>query len=251
MISILIFCHRKKEANILHKLCGYCTTLMGKEALIYDLYESSSKLQMNEQSVEERRFWDIVIFEVNSRDDILELRRVRELFPEAALMIIAGAEISPEWYVIPAIHPVMLIRKPFDRQKTLDAICQIVVYCYKQREQDAYTHSLVIRSGDERRYFRYTQILFLEAREKKLFLHSEQEELAFYGSLREMEKVLPEYFIRCHRSYIVNFMYISRLNLSQGILHIRDKFVIPVSKRYKTNINVLLESDMKEEQNYE
>ena len=81
-----------------------------------------------------------------------------------------------------------------------------------------YTHRLFVRIGEERRYFHYTQILYLEAREKKLILHSGQEELSFYGSLREMEKVLPEYFVRCHRSYIVNFMHISRLDLSQDNL---------------------------------
>lgn len=239
MISILIFCHKKKEADILHKLCGYCTALMEKEALIFDVYGPLPELQMNEKSIE-RRSWDIIIFEVRSIKDISELRKIRKLFPEAALMIVAEPEIPPEKYVFPDFHPVMLLNKPFDRQKALEAVCQILRYCYRQREREAYTHSLIIRSGEERRYFRYTQILFLEAREKKIILYSDREELAFYDSLHRMEKILPEYFIRCHRSYIVNFMYISRLNISQGVLHICDKFVIPVSKKYKNNINNLL-----------
>ena len=32
MVSILIFCHKKKEADILHKLCGCCAALTGDEA---------------------------------------------------------------------------------------------------------------------------------------------------------------------------------------------------------------------------
>lgn len=243
MISVLIFCHKKKEADILHKLCGCCAALTGDEAQVTDLYGSSLGAQMEKGT---GRVWDLLIFEMSSSEDISEAARFRKLYPESAFMIITEPEISPEWYVTPELCPTLLLLKPLDRPRAMEAIRRMMAYCYEQREKEAYTHSLVVRSGEERRYFRYTQILFLEAREKKLILYSGQEKLAFYGSLREMERVLPEYFIRCHRSYIVNFMHISKLNISQGVLHIHDQFVIPVSKKYKANVNILLESGMED-----
>lgn len=245
MVSILIFCHKKKEADILHKLCGCCAALTGDEAQVTDLYGSSLEEQM-EKGI--GRVWDLLIFEMNSSEDISAAVSFRRMYPESAFLIITEPGLSPEWYVTPELCPTLLLQKPLDRSRTMEAIRRMMAYCYEQREKEAYTHSLVVRSGEERRYFRYTQILFLEAREKKLILYSGQEKLTFYGSLREIERVLPEYFIRCHRSYIVNFMHISRLNISQGVLHIHDQFVIPVSKKYKANVNILLESSMEGKQ---
>lgn len=243
MVSVLIFCHKKKEADILHKLCGYCTGMMGAEVQISDVYGASLRAQTGRSSGMNHS-WDMLIFEISSEEDLSELKRLRNLFPEAELLIIASPGMSPERYVIPDLHPVMLLMQPLNRPRALEAIRQMFTHHYRKREREVYTHRLVIRIGEERRYFHYTQILFLEAREKKLILHSEQEELAFYGSLREMKKVLPEYFVRCHRSYIVNFMHISRLDLSQDLLYIDERFVIPISKKYKNNVKVLPEDSV-------
>lgn len=244
MISVLIFCHKKKEADILHKLCGYCTGMMGAEMQVCDIYGASLRKQ-TERTAEHGHSWDILIFEISSEEDLSELKRLRNIFPEAELLIIASPRISPERYMVPSLHPIMLLMQPVNRQRALEAIRQVLTYHYRRREREMYTHRLFVRIGEERRYFHYTQILYLEAREKKLILHSGQEELSFYGSLREMEKVLPEYFVRCHRSYIVNFMHISRLDLSQDLLYIDERFVIPISKKYKNNVNILPEDRVK------
>lgn len=242
MISILIICHKKNEADILQQLCGYCTALMSNETLICEAYSEEERLTGL------RRTWDMLLFEADTGEDLSVLRELREQLPEASLLLIAGADLVPEQYVTPHLYPSMLLRKPFDRQKAFDAVRQLLAGYYRRRERES-AQRLMIRRGDNRRYFHYTQILFLEAKEKKLILYSEQEELAFYGSLREMEKVLPKYFIRCHRSYIVNSMHISRLNLSQGILHVEEKFVIPISRRYKSKVGIQLADSVEMSEN--
>lgn len=236
MVSILIFCHKKKEANILQQFCGYCMAMLGDEVLVCDVYWDERRIVSLERS------WDMLFFEINGKEDLTEVKRWREQLPDAVFLIILGAVLLPEHYIVPSMRPDMVLRKPLDRQKILNALHQLLIYYYRCRERES-VHRLMIRSGDEKRYFRYTQILYLEASNKKLILYSKYEKVVFYGSLREMENVLPEYFIRCHRSYIVNFMYISRLNLSKGILYVCEKFVIPISKTYKNKINIRLENN--------
>lgn len=68
-------------------------------------------------------------------------------------------------------------------------------------------------SGGEIYYFHYEEIQYLEARDKKIILHVNKYEISFYSSLQKLEKILPDYFIRCHRSYIVNFMFIQKADL--------------------------------------
>lgn len=94
MISVLIFCHKKKEADILHKLCGYCTGMMGAEMQICDIYGASLRKQ-TERTAEHGHSWDILIFEISSEEDLSELKRLRNIFPEAELLIIASPRISP------------------------------------------------------------------------------------------------------------------------------------------------------------
>lgn len=236
MISILIFCHKKKEADILQKLCGYCMAVMGNEALVCDIYSDERRIASLERS------WDMLFFEINGKEDLTEAIRWREQLPDAIFLMIVSPSLSPERYVIPCLHPDMVLRRPLDRQRIQCALRQLFIHYYQYRERES-CHRFIIHTGDEKRYFHYTQILYLEANNKKLTLYSEQEEVVFYGSLRKLENILPEYFIRCHRSYIVNFMYVSRLNLSKGILYVCEKFVIPISKTYKNRMHIQMEND--------
>ena len=53
------------------------------------------------------------------------------------------------------------------------------------------------------------------------------------GSLNAVEKELPQEFIRCHRSYIVNRLHIERLNLPEMAVYLANGERIPVSRSYK------------------
>ena len=48
---------------------------------------------------------------------------------------------------------------------------------------------------------------------------------------------------------VVNSMHISRLNLSQGILHVEEKFVIPISRRYKSKVGIQLADSVEMSEN--
>ena len=65
-------------------------------------------------------------------------------------------------------------------------------------------------------------------------------EISFYSSLQKLEKSLPDYFIRCHRSYIVNFMFIQKADLINGEFYLNKKTVIPISQKYKAKLAKML-----------
>ena len=88
MISILIFCQNKQLADELHSLCSYNVALMSNEQLIVWKYDGVIlKLQeLNNQS----KTPDFIIYEVKAEKDVKELDRLRGLWPEAEIMIIAS-----------------------------------------------------------------------------------------------------------------------------------------------------------------
>lgn len=53
-------------------------------------------------------------------------------------------------------------------------------------------------------------------------------------SLKHVEQVLPgKYFFRCHKSFIMNFMYFSELHISEDVIHLDNKALIKLSKHKK------------------
>lgn len=240
-MKILIYCHRRKDVDTLQKICRACSVLMKEEELRFAIYTDRDSL------VDVSGFWDMLLFEINCGEDLAALQGLRRRAADARLLIAAGRHIPPEWYVIPSLCPDILLRRPYDSPKVARTVHQLFACCYEDRDRSS-LQRLVVRSGSEKRYFQYGQVLYLEARDKKLILCSREGFTEFYGSLQEMERTLPAYFIRCHRSYIVNAMYVSTLNLSQGILHISEQYVIPVSKKYKRYVNSRMASIVKDEQ---
>ena len=48
-----------------------------------------------------------------------------------------------------------------------------------------------------------------------------------------MEKKLPENFLRCHRSYIVNMSKVTAVKVSQSLIEVQDNLQVPLSRSYK------------------
>lgn len=79
-------------------------------------------------------------------------------------------------------------------------------------------------------------IYYIEAREKKIFIRTKQEEYGFYDTIENMEKKLPENFLRCHRSYIVNMSKVTAVKLSQSLIEIQNELQVPLSRSYKKTV---------------
>lgn len=76
-------------------------------------------------------------------------------------------------------------------------------------------------------------ILFIEALKDYVILHTRNEKYTIHSTMKDIEKKLPEeYFIRVHRSFIINMKNIKSIDSS--IVHIEDhKKSIPIGGSYK------------------
>lgn len=67
-------------------------------------------------------------------------------------------------------------------------------------------------------------------------IHTNSEKITLRKKISEMEEILPnEYFVRCHRSYIVNLKYIKSITKSNVVLE--SGFKIPISRGKYKEIN--------------
>ena len=113
MISILIYCHKEREAKELCQLCRYCIALLGDDHLLPHMYydeldslRGRAVLQMGTGSMLEQREKrglpdlvksigmspDMILFEIRGQADLLQLEKIRRCFPDALLAILADSQ---------------------------------------------------------------------------------------------------------------------------------------------------------------
>jgi two-component system, LytTR family, response regulator LytT len=100
--------------------------------------------------------------------------------------------------------------------------------------EDAVKESIVITTGRVTQRILIQDILYLESRNNKLevVLARTGQRRAVYTTLDGFEQSHPvKMLIRCHKSYIVNFLYIEQYASDKFVL--RDGAVIPISRIYK------------------
>lgn len=75
----------------------------------------------------------------------------------------------------------------------------------------------------------YSDIVFFESQKRKLFIHTFEDNYAIYRKIDEVEKTAPDYFIRCHQSYLVNPYYTKGAITNNGFELITGQ-KIPISR---------------------
>jgi len=79
----------------------------------------------------------------------------------------------------------------------------------------------------------FKDIMFFEASSKKVTIHTKGQEISYYDSIESLSASLPEYFIRCHRSYIVNVRQIKELRGADMELKLAGGERVPFSRSCK------------------
>ncbi|MBO5032732.1 MAG: LytTR family transcriptional regulator DNA-binding domain-containing protein [Lachnospiraceae bacterium] len=91
---------------------------------------------------------------------------------------------------------------------------------------------LYIKDIRERAFFiEEDELLYLEASHNHIIWHCKYFEVESVGSLKEMEKVLPQSFIRVQRSFIVNTRHVRKIARCYAEMDNTETIQIPV-KRY-------------------
>lgn len=100
-----------------------------------------------------------------------------------------------------------------------------------------------VKSGVKGRTVRIDvqRILYIEAAQNYVLIYSEQERNATYLTMAEIEAVLdPEFFLRVHKSYIVNLRMIKAIEGASLI--VSDQKLINIGETYRTRLEKKLKS---------
>lgn len=230
MIAMLAYTSSKEELPLIRKLTEDLAAFHSEEK--WELYCFSLLLDV-------RAFFDgqplvnMACYDVTKKGSLALLSGIRKQYREMPLMLIADDTLSPMEYVRPDILASGLILRPFS-EETLKAKLKDMIQQYLEQTEGTKTEEAFVMSvKDGKTRIPYRQIYYMEARDKKIYLRLKEKELAFYGTIEELEKKLPPAFMRCHRSFLVNREYIEKIMLSRNEILLLHGISIPLSRSYK------------------
>lgn len=168
------------------------------------------------------------------------LEQLRRNNAQMKLVLVADGTISPVSYIKPSILPTSLLWRPMAPESAANTLSEVLSSIpgedSVQTEEEQYF--TVEMRGVVKRYL-YGDILFFEAREKRLVLHLQRKELPFPGTLEKLSGELPEGFIRVHKSFIVNRARVKEIQYGQNTLILDGGELIPISRSYKAAVKAV------------
>lgn len=179
--------------------------------------------------------YDVILLDIQfdgQENGIDYASRLFTIFPQLKIVFITGyvKEYVSEVF-IPRINLAGFIEKPVDAaimQRTLEKIQEDI----DNRKREV----LVINSNGKTAVIQLRDITFIESDGHYINIHMTDRIIRNFNSLNEVEKELPSYFKRCHRSYIVNMYYISELGNRKVIIDNNHNTQLPVSRVLYNNL---------------
>ncbi len=234
MVNMLTYENVKEELDVL--------VATAKSLIAYyseDMWtmEKISSMESLKDYFEKRPIVDLACYDVSTKSNIDFLRKVRtEGYEKTLLMLLADEKMSPMEYIKPEILASELLIKPYTKEQMKNKMRDLLSnYCNKvcgDKSEDIF----VLEAKDGKTRIPYNQIYYFEARDKKIYVRVLKAEYPFYTTLDELEERLPEGFVRCHRSYIVNWKMVEKVDLSGGELLLADDLYVPFSRTYRDTL---------------
>ena len=230
MITVLSYLEKLNNIPVLQEEFHSQAAFHSEEDWRYFLY---TKLEDLRKALKAEPVLDILCWNVSGKQALSELEQTRKKYMEAFLLLIADSSISPMEYLRPSILPTALLLSPFDRFQCSQVLGELISsYCsqFKNKEDE---DTFLIETREGRQRVPLSQISFVEARDKKIYICTRSESFGFYETIDHMSELLPGHFLRCHRSFIVNMEKVKKLNLSEGMIELDNGETVPLSRSYR------------------
>lgn len=234
MISMLILSSFKQELPVLKKESKELAGRYTDEVWQYYCFASDKEFQ---QFFIDAPTLHLAVLDVMMTDGIANAKSVRRKNREAYLILIASASCSPITYIRPDILAGSLLLRPFTKEQLHTVLKEAFLAYLSRRKDDAF----VIENRDGRQVIPYGEIVYFEACDRRIRVHTQKKETSFYGTIERLERELPDRFVRCHRGFLVDRFRIRNVLLSQNTVILDGGYEIPLSRSYKASMKEMMQ----------
>lgn len=233
MISILISNAVLEDTNLLRSATTELFFNYKDEfrILIWDMTEDI------QDTIEKVDTLEAAIIDVTQPRGIDGAKEIRRKYDETEILIVSNPSISPILYLNPEVRATSLLLKPLTKDEVLVTFKD---FFKKILEGTTGSDYFVISKKNEQIRVPYNRILYFEARDKKIYIRLNNVEYAVGETIDHLLEILPEEFIRCHRSYVVNTSHIENVSYSDNQIILSGDMDVPLSRSYKTAVKEVM-----------
>lgn len=180
-------------------------------------------------------FLDIRLGGINGMETA---RQIRKNSSKAVLIFLTALEEYVfQAFDVEAFHYLL---KPLKKEKFFQVMELAVKKAEDGLSENRGQRSIVIKAGAVTRKINIDTIIYAEVQNRKVTVHTADGSLEYYGKLSELLKELGENFICPHRSYLVNFSYVSSYCATSITLDNGTEIFL-AKQRYKTFVQQYLQ----------
>ena len=180
---------------------------------------------------------DIELSKDETKPDGIDFgRKIREIpgYKHIPVIFITGMA-DQVLKALQEIHCASYLVKPFSPEQLIEAVEYAT-----ETETEASEELLLKDSNGVYQRVVPDSILYLESNGKNIIIHTEVYIITIANySVTKIQQMLPDYFIRCHREYIINGRKIISYDKSTQFIHI-GKSSIPVGRKHKEELEGFL-----------
>lgn len=235
MVTMIIYGSRRREAESFRQSVKDLFAYFSEENL--EMY-CFSTLDTVREFLTEGMLLDLACVGVAGREEIALLHQMRGMYAQVELLLIADASISPMEYLTPSVRAASLLLYPYEEKQKVQVLRGFLRSCLAERGKDASGEKefLVIENREGRTAIPYSQIYYIEVRERKIFIRIKNKEYSKYDSMEHLMEQLPDRFVRCHRSFAFNMQHLERVRLSENAVYLEHGMMVPLSRSYKAAV---------------
>lgn len=176
-------------------------------------------------------FFDIQLLDYSGFDLAQQVREI-DIYQLTPIVFITGVH-SKELDAYRKIHCYSFIYKPF-----IPSDIERVFKEIQEGLQNQAPKTLKLKEKDFTYIINQDEIIYLESKNRKLLIKTIYEE-AFFATLT-LSKVagqLSKHFMQCHKSYIINTSFISKIDRNHGYLNLHHvNHDIPIGRKYRDDV---------------
>ena len=166
-------------------------------------------------------------------------RTVRESSETTFIMLVndRSRDISPCFR--PRIRPSGVLYRPVKTTHLRDILDEVAAELDRLNKTET-DDVFIFKSEGVSHRVTFRDILFFEASNKKVVLHTAGQEIGYYDSMDNLTALLPPYFVRCHRGFVVNARKITEMRGAEMELRLSGGGRIPFSRSCRDSVRLAM-----------
>lgn len=171
---------------------------------------------------------DVLVLDINLKSDMsgLELaEKIRKTNKNMYFIFVTGhLEYSMVAYKVKTFD---YLAKPITRERLEDTLSRLF--------NDLSNDSKKYISISSKQFLDENDILFIKRDNMQLVFYTKSNIYTSYSSFNKLKNCLPDNFVRCHKSFVVNINNITNINFNTNTIYFKDNIKCYIGPKYKNN----------------